>query len=559
MILLTLLVILYLGVPIGLSIWHFIWTLQEQSRIQSALDAAALTVVEDLDRVTINDENFGFIALTNVPPIGKGTISESGKPSPVVAYNTLVGTVRLDNLIADQVNDETFTSLASNDADNLELVAKEMNQALEAAIDSAPTRLRAKDWNGLAVNAHQDAIDCIASNLHLTQNGLDPSKLKITVGTSQRATGTGISLPLPVKLAQLPSSYANQNFYAPFVDYPLAHKHYAFACVGASSSLCPVSEFRKAVPKQVSSIAKLDFSITVKEPDVIASIISKFGIDPVSTFSASSCAKPGFSTDIAPPGVLTVQFANGQVGGIGRLRDVLIGAQLKSISADTYTAQYGDYPEDSNSQLARNMESQNTGLYSAAGALSTAIYDWLRNEHCRPGILTVNELLDYRFKDQSQRLCTVFEITPKGQLAAHACQNSPFCPNIVSENQILSQCNSAMGFPCLMIIRNEVHHLGTKNGGKEAGQPVVADPVNWCELPSFGGSVEESFRLGKGGKALNMSLRGQESIRCQDIGALSPDNVEFLDLRKKKLTLQPDPNYYSGGLAADILIGTTNH
>jgi hypothetical protein len=554
---LTLFVTLCLGIPLGLCAWHFIWMLQEQIRIQSAVDAAALAVVDDLNRITVNDENFGFVALTNMPPIGKATLSESGVPSPVIGYNTLVGTVRLDNLIADEVNDETFTALARSDADKLATVVKELNSALAISIDSTSTRQNPKDWNGLPVDAHRDALNCIASNMHIEAESIEPSKLIITLGSMRKATGTGVNIPTPAKLAQIPGNYAGQKFYSPFVDYPVAHKHFMFASCGISSTLCPVSEFRNATAQQVASIARLDLSITVREPDVIASVISKLGINPVATFFVSSCAKPGFVSDLAPPGVLTVQFANGQVGGLGRLRDVLIGAQLKSTPADTYTAQSGNYPDDASSQLVRNMENQETGLYSASGALSAAIFDWLRNQHCRPGILTVNELLDYRFKDQQQRLCTIFEIGSKGELVAHGCQKSPFSANTVAENQVLSQCNSATGFPCIMIIRNEVYRLGTKGGGKEAGQPLLADPINWCELPSYGGSPEEALKLRKGAKALNLSVRGSQSNRCQDSGAVSPEGVEFVDSKFKKLTLQPAPTYYSGGLCADILIGVT--
>src|ERR1700733_2547676 len=65
----------FLLIPIGLCIWHFVWLLHQQQRVQAALDAAALQAANDLSRITINDPNFGFIAIANAPPIGSGTLT----------------------------------------------------------------------------------------------------------------------------------------------------------------------------------------------------------------------------------------------------------------------------------------------------------------------------------------------------------------------------------------------------------------------------------------------------------------------------------------------------
>ena len=62
----------------------------DKTRTESVIDAAGLVAADDLSRLIINDPNFGYVSLSNYPPIGIATCAADGEPLPVVGINTLV-------------------------------------------------------------------------------------------------------------------------------------------------------------------------------------------------------------------------------------------------------------------------------------------------------------------------------------------------------------------------------------------------------------------------------------------------------------------------------------
>jgi hypothetical protein len=72
-------------------------------------------VAEKLSRIVVNDSHFGFIALSNSPPIGKATVADDGEPCPISGINNLLATIRLDTLMAHELNDSNLCQLADAD------------------------------------------------------------------------------------------------------------------------------------------------------------------------------------------------------------------------------------------------------------------------------------------------------------------------------------------------------------------------------------------------------------------------------------------------------------
>jgi hypothetical protein len=103
-------------------------------RTQSVVEAAGLVAANDLSRIIINDPNFGYVALSNYPPIGKATCAPDGEPLPVVGINTLVGTVRQNTIIAHELGNVTMISLAETDRTRMEETIKELNATIKAAL-----------------------------------------------------------------------------------------------------------------------------------------------------------------------------------------------------------------------------------------------------------------------------------------------------------------------------------------------------------------------------------------------------------------------------------------
>lgn len=549
----TMILSIFLGLallcPLVLGGLHCLWVFGERQRIQTALDAAALQVANDIMKVTVNDPNFGFVAISNNPPIGKSTMSASGKPLPVDGYNTLVGTIRLDTLIANHLGDANFQRLARRDNESLKRTTASLNEALANAVSELSQTKRPTDWNGETIDAYTDGRKSFLSNISQGDalSGESVQAFSIQLGRASNSLGTGITIPKSVNSGSAPSSV----FYPPFVDVPVDREHFVFACVGRNPSITDSSDFLPPVATQLSSIVRLEATVALKD-QFIPFIDWINGRKPTFIRIVSS-AKPGFQPDITPPGVLTVQFANGQVRSIRRLRDVFMNPDLRNARCEQYIAINGNYPVDPASQLLKNDEQSD-----ADSVLSAAFYDWLRNAHCRPSISSIDDVLDHTFQNQSQRLVTIFEFSTAGEMVSHQCGKSPFNANEVEESQMLAQCNDALAsnFPCQLIVRDEVNRVGTIYGGKEGGQPLCGDPVNWCELDEYGEGVCEAMKTGKGSQSLNIILSGAQSDECRNQNAIAPHGVIFRSLKREKLIAQPNPNFYSGGLAVDVIIGS---
>jgi hypothetical protein len=540
---------LLIVLPFVVFIAHAAWLVGEQQRLQAALDSTALQAAEILSRVTVNDPTFGFVGISNVSPIGIATRSASGSPLPVIGYNTLVGTVRLDNLLARQIDNDTFRKLAARDADSLEKTTQTLNSALSECA-SARQRQVVTDWDGNKISAFKSARSCFLQMLGGGES-IDLTKLKtfdLALGRTQNAYGTGIRNP--------EGAVSNQNalpYYAPFRDYPVASKHFIFAALGANASLCSPADFLPPAPSQLSSVVCVTASVELKDPILEATPWSSW-LGTTSCFNITSCAQPGSCSDVSPPGVLTVQFANGQIPCIQNLSDILSSSSdLNEQSAELYTAVNGNFPDDPNAQLLP-VQSEDDTPASARVVLATALYDWLRNQHCRPGLSTLDKVLSYNFTNQQGKLVCIFEISPNGEMLVRSSSQNPFSANLVAEGQLAAQCSCSGQVPFHLMIRDEVHLLGTVHGGKEGGQPSTGDPVNWCELTDFGESTDSAEKAGKGSRFLNVTLAGQPSSKCTANGAISPSGVSYQTANKIMRT-QPHTNFYSGGLALDILFG----
>jgi hypothetical protein len=112
----------------------------------------------------------------------------------------------------------------------------------------------------------------------------------------------------------------------------------------------------------------------------------------------------------------------------------------------------------------------------------------------------------------------------------------------------------------IIIFKDDVKHLGTRYGGKHAGQPLSGYPINWCELPEFNGDEQIARELGKGRLHTGLVVLNQPEPPAAPYQAAaasgSPLDI-FSRLSGQNLSAQPRKSFYSGGLALDIQIGGT--
>ena len=84
-----------------------------------------------------------------------------------------------------------------------------------------------------------------------------------------------------------------------------------------------------------------------------------------------------------------------------------------------------------------------------------------------------------------------------GSINVRSLPKDPFPEGVVSDGQTLTTI-TVPALNQIIIFRNNVARIGTKNGGKHAGEPLPGYPLNWCELSDFQGSVTDAARVGTG-------------------------------------------------------------
>ena len=132
--LLSLLLLCFVAVPLILVGGQMALYQVDRVRAQSVVEGAGLVAANDLSRVIIDDPHFGYVSLSNYPPIGKATCAPDGEPLPVTGINTLVGTIRQNTIVAHELNNQTMALLADNDKCKMDETIKTLNTTMKAVL-----------------------------------------------------------------------------------------------------------------------------------------------------------------------------------------------------------------------------------------------------------------------------------------------------------------------------------------------------------------------------------------------------------------------------------------
>ncbi len=148
---------------------RFQGTVQMQT---SAIEAAALTTAGDISKIVYNDPYFGYVALSDHPPIAPSTstsmFASDGYPLPVQSINVIIGTIALDsqiiNNMSSSVNNQTLAymnQLVNTDYNNLQNTVTKLTSLLQSAVSGSICT----DWYGNSVNILKDAQTAYNNNL----------------------------------------------------------------------------------------------------------------------------------------------------------------------------------------------------------------------------------------------------------------------------------------------------------------------------------------------------------------------------------------------------------
>lgn len=519
----------------------------DQAKIQHAVQAAGLLAANDVSRIVINDDNFGYVSLSNYPPIGKGTIAADGEPLPVTSINSLVAGVRHNSILANELGNDTMRRLARSDRDALDSTIETINRMLRASLsDNNPDR-RWVDLNGETVQPLSDVKRFLAANL---PSYAKVEKVELKNGWLANGGRTIIDAPHPDNLAQLPLNASQQGKYKAFLNVPVGSTPFQFAGVGSSSSLVESDEFRDADEKHISSIIRLECVVTIDNPSHPMRLL---GRNEATKLNAIVCCEPFSLQGSGPAGVMTVKFSGKPVPGLQSWNDFLSHDSFIDRKVVEYGAIGGDYPTDRGAQL--HAVSLDTTTAGTSDQFAEHLYYWLRSAHGKMDMNSVIAMVNAPF-EKIPNAVYAYEFGQDGNVSRRVISKDPFPVGVTAESQVstVSDTQTRSGQSPIIIFRDNVKHLGTANGGKHAGQPLAGNPLNWCELSEYGGDDWIALGLGKGKKATGLTLIDTSAASIQQ-STPSGTSSWFNSADGKKIAMQPRKSFYSGGLALDIEIG----
>lgn len=440
---------------------------QEQ---KTAMEAASLAAAKEISRIVINDPNFGFISLSDAAPVGKATAAGDNYFMPVFGINTLMGTIRLDLIIAESMNNNTMKNLAKRDLTNLKQakdnLVTELRQALTGAGNS-------KDSDGNVVNPYTAAEQAYQQNQVRLTGGSSyvAGSMKLSLGCLNAPLQTNIPTPRPSSYSHVSGNQSQNNCYMSGVNIPFGGEDFVFAAVTDSLKLVDTRKFidsAAGLPYQMPSIVKAEADQKMLDPERKTTHV----------VHAVSCAAPASVYDPKPaPGSLTFSFPDGTPPEITSINSILVLSGLNGNTTILQKSTGGDYPEPGSS-----LSPLGGGSLDGGGLLSTGIYDWLKRAGARLDAEKAVSMLSENFTNSGAPSIHIFSVKANGTIQYNtsiSIEQNPYWP--ASENQLYGQSQDALlssdKFAYDMHVRDYSYQPGTINGGKHGGEPLVNPTV----------------------------------------------------------------------------------
>jgi hypothetical protein len=362
-------------------------------------------------------------------------------------------------------------------------------------------------------------------------------------------SSTTIAVPQPEKLAQVKAGQVRNGSYNAFTNIPVGERSFTFAGLGNASSLVSSAQFRPMDDSHICSIVKLECSFVLKN-----SANPLAALNPLSRLQSMACSQPFSMPDSGPAGVMTVRFSGEPVRGLQSWNDFLNG-NFRDSQVITYDVVGGDYPVDKDARMLQTQAEMPLGTNQQ---FAEHLYDWLRNGHLRPRIDAVLSMINDSFYPGQLEIYS-YEFARNGTISRKTVERDPFPVGVSSDAQTQTVIDTSIqsGFSPIIVFRNNVRHTSTISGGKHAGQPIAGSPLNWCELPAYGGDEHAALGLGKGKLATRLTLFDPTADVPMTLVSNEQNGDLFRTISGKALSLQPRRSFYSGGLALDIEIGGT--
>lgn len=461
---------------------------------KTAIEAASLAAAKDLGRIVLKDDHFGWVSLSDYAPTGSMTKAPDGLYQPVYSINTILATIRLDMILADQVAAATGNPASINMWRNL--ADKDYNAAMTAKSNLSALLQNsllpggdpnAKDIQGVAVLPYVSAEQAYKQNtLRQSESAYVNGSLKLSIGCLQDGSETTVSVPTPSSKASLGGAPIQNGKYMSYTNYPYNSKDFIFTATGSSMKLVDPKKFKTTLglPYFVPSVVMAEADQKVfRNGDT-----SK----PAGIVHAMACAQTACVPDPRPaPGLFIADFIDGAVPtSVERPSDLLNQSQLTGgpNPANMKTPQGGDYNGPGSAGTLVPDTSLGASSMPPASGLAAAIHDWLRQGGHKVNIDSVVAMINGAGlpggKFQANQMYK-WRIDQNGNISCAASVGFKEPYIAISENQLYMECLDALdevdaslpppgnkSSPWALYMKDECRKWGEVNGGQHAGQPL---------------------------------------------------------------------------------------
>jgi len=210
----------------------FIRVIGSHAEQRTAIEAASLAAARDVSNIVINTPEFGYIGLSDSAPSGANTVAGDTFYTPVHSVNTLIGTVRLDMIIANDLGVPAFEELALNDLAAIKNRANQLFDVIEGSLTSTGS---ANDKHGNVVSPYVSAENAYQQNQIRMTGGSSyvPGSLQMQIGTILGGSATNVPVPQPASAdGSLNSSNTIAGYYKSYVNIPYNGQDFYFQAVG---------------------------------------------------------------------------------------------------------------------------------------------------------------------------------------------------------------------------------------------------------------------------------------------------------------------------------------
>lgn len=369
----------------GLGFVRLIGTNQEQ---RTAIEAAALAAARDCTRICIPTAEVGWVSLSDYVPNGSRTNAPDGYALPVRSINTLIGTARLDLIIADRLNQDVMRELARMDLQDTLSAKDQLITALNNAIAPGGS---GQDKDGNTVRPYQSAENAYKSNqIRMTgDSNYVANSLALSLGSLTDGTATNIPVPEPQSMAPVSSNGKIGNNYRSYVNVPVSAGGVTTDFVfGAIGSTIRIVDHKKWVATNPSLPYEFPTIIRAEAQQLIKDVQHPSG----ERVRAVACAQPASVFDPRPrPGALSVSLPDGPVPELTTPGDIYTNPKMNNPGldpADLLTAEVGDYPLDAGSRMSElvwPLDSSDS-TQPTSDVWKVALHDWIRRAGTKANI-----------------------------------------------------------------------------------------------------------------------------------------------------------------------------